>query len=292
MRAMWTSSTAPLRRRRKSAPDGRLAPCRELAAKIRATALRLVHGAKASHIGSCLSSADLLGVLYGGILRVDPARPVWPERDRFILSKGHAGAIVFAALAERGFFPAAELDSYCKAGSLLTGHISHHVPGVEVFTGSLGHGLAIGAGMALAGKADGAAHRVFVMLSDGECDEGSTWEAILFAPHHRLDNLVAIVDFNKIQSLGTVKEVLELKPFAEKWRAFNWAVREIDGHDHGQIHAALTETPFVAGRPSVIIAHTVKGKGVSFMENQLAWHNKSPDAAQLAQALAEVEAAS
>jgi len=262
---------------------------RRLAVRIRAWVLKLVHSANASHAGSCLSEADILGVLYGGVLRVDPKRPDWPGRDRFILSKGHAGAGVFAALGESGFFPIEELHTYCKGGSALTGHISHHVPGVEVSTGSLGHGLPIGVGMALAAQADGLSHRVFVLLSDGECDEGSNWEAILFAPHHRLDNLVVIVDFNKIQSFGSVKEVLDLDPFADKWRAFNWAVREVDGHDHAQIHAALSEAPFTRGKPSVIIAHTIKGKGVSFMEQQLMWHYKSPDAAQLKAALAELE---
>lgn len=263
----------------------------ELARAIRASALRMVHAANASHIGTCLSAADLLAVLYGGVLRVDPARPDWPERDRFILSKGHGGAILYAVLAERGFFPPAWLDTYCRDGSRLGGHITHHgVPGVEVSTGSLGHGLPIGCGMALAGRRGGQPQRVFVMLSDGELDEGSNWEAILFAPQHGLDNLVAVVDYNKIQSFGAVKEVLDLDPLADKWRAFRWAVREVDGHDHREIGGALARVPFEPGRPSVIIAHTVKGKGVSFMEDQLAWHYKSPDAEQLARALAELEA--
>jgi len=262
---------------------------KELARAIRAHVLRMTHKANASHVGSCLSMADILAVLYGGMLRVDPARPDWADRDRFILSKGHAAAAVYAILAECGFFPKEWLDTYCQDGSRLAGHITHHgVPGVEVSTGSLGHGLSIGCGMALAGKRDGRPYRVFVMLSDGECDEGSTWEAVLFAPHHRLDNLIAIVDYNKIQSFGTVKEVLDLEPLADKWRAFRWAVREIDGHDCEQIEGALTSVPFEPGKPSVIIAHTVKGKGVSFMENQLAWHYKSPDDEQLAQALAEL----
>jgi transketolase len=263
----------------------------ELARAIRASALRMVHAANASHIGTCLSTADLLAVLYGEVLRVDPARPDWPERDRFILSKGHGGAIVYAALAERGFFPADWLDTYCRDGSKLGGHIMHKgVPGVEVSTGSLGHGLPIGCGMALAAKRDGRPQRVFVMLSDGELDEGSNWEAILFAPQHGLDNLVAVVDYNKIQSFGSVKEVLDLDPLADKWRAFRWAVREIDGHDHREIGETLARVPFEPGRPSVVIAHTVKGKGVSFMEDQLAWHYRSPDAGQLALALAELEA--
>ena len=260
-----------------------------LATRIRVHVLRMTHRARSSHVGTCLSIADILAVLYGEVLHVDPARPDWPDRDRFILSKGHGTAAVYAVLAECGFFPKGWLDTYCQDGSKLAGHITHHgVPGVEASTGSLGHGLSIGCGMALAGKRDGRPYRVFVLLSDGECDEGSTWEAVLFAPHHCLDNLVAIVDYNKIQAFGTVKEVLDLEPLADKWRAFRWAVREIDGHDYEQIENALTSVPFEPGKPSAIIAHTVKGKGVSFMENQLAWHYKSPDDEQLAQALAEL----
>jgi len=249
----------------------------------------MTHRAKSSHVGTSLSIADLLAVLYGGALRVDPGRPDAPDRDRFILSKGHGCAALYATLAEGGFFPLEWLDTYCQDGSRLAGHITHYgVPGVEVSTGSLGHGLSIGCGMALAGKREERPYRVFVLLSDGECDEGSTWEAALFAPHHCLDNLVAIVDYNKIQAFGTVKEVLDLEPLADKWRAFRWAVQEIDGHDYSQIDNALTSIPFEPGKPSCIVAHTIKGKGVSFMENQLAWHYKSPNAEQLAQALAEL----
>jgi len=263
----------------------------EFARRIRAHALHMVHAAKASHIGGCLSMADLLAVLYTRVLRIDPVNPGDPERDRFILSKGHATAIAYAALAERGFFPTADLASYCRDGSPLTGHISHAVPGVEVSTGSLGHGLPIAVGMALAAKQDASAWRVFCMLSDGECDEGSNWEAILFAPHHRLDNLVAVVDFNKIQSFGSVSDVLELEPFADKWRAFGWRVLEIDGHDLHVIEQAFETALEKNGRPTVIIAHTIKGRGVSFMENKLEWHYKSPSAQQLTAALAEIDAA-
>jgi transketolase len=263
----------------------------DLAARIRGHALRMVHQANASHIGTCLSMADLLAVLYGRVLQIDPARPNWPHRDRFILSKGHGAAILYATLAEQGFFPLEWLDRYCQDGARLGGHItSQGVPGVEVSTGSLGHGLPIGCGIALAGKRTGMGYRVFVMLSDGELDEGSNWEAVLFAPHHHLDNLVAIVDYNKIQSLGHVQEVLDLDPLGEKWRAFQWAVREVNGHCVEEIEDALTGIPFEQGKPSVIIAHTVKGKGVSFMEDQLAWHYKSPSVEQLTQALIEVRA--
>jgi transketolase len=248
----------------------------------------MVHRANSSHIGSCLSAADLLAVLYGSILRLDPKRPAWEDRDRFILSKGHAAAILYAVLAETGFFSRKLLDTFCQTGSPQLGHASHHVPGVEVSTGSLGHGLPIGCGMALSAIRDGRFHRVFVMLSDGELDEGSNWEAILFAGHHKLDNLIAIVDSNKIQSFGSVTEVLDLEPLAAKWRAFGWAVREIDGHECEQVEAALQALPAEHGRPSAIIAHTVKGKGVSFMENDLLWHYRSPSAGELSSALAEL----
>ncbi|MEZ5356972.1 MAG: transketolase [Bryobacteraceae bacterium] len=259
-----------------------------LALRIREHSLRMVHRARASHIASSLSMTDLLAVLYGRVLRVDPARPDWPERDRLIVSKGHAAAALYAVLAERGFFPVEELDRYCESGSRLLGHVSHHVPGVELSTGSLGHGLPVGGGMALASKRGGAGWRVFVLLSDGELDEGSVWEQALLAPQLGLDNLVAIVDYNKMQSFGSVAEVADLAPLADKWRAFRWGVREIDGHDHTAIAAALGQAPFEPGRPSVVIAHTVKGKGVSFMEQDLAWHYRSPDLAQLARALDEV----
>ncbi len=265
---------------------------RELARAIRAHALRMVHRADASHIGTCLSMADILAVLYGDVLRVDPLDPNRPERDRFILSKGHGTAILYAVLAETGFFPVEWLDHYCELGSPLAGHVTRHgVPGVELSTGALGHGLGVGLGMALAGKRDGLDSRVFVVLSDGECDEGSIWEAALLAPQHRLDNLVAVVDYNKIQSFGTIAEVLELHPFAEKWRAFRWDVVELDGHDHSALRQALTAPPSGSGRPTVVLAHTVKGKGVEYMEDRLLWHYRSPTAEQLATALAGLEGA-
>ncbi|MFI5394409.1 MAG: transketolase [Candidatus Binatia bacterium] len=270
---------------------GAAAPCDtiELARQVRRQVLRMVTRAKASHVGSCLSVTDLLAVLYGQVLRVDPARPDDPERDRLILSKGHAAAALYAVLAERGFFPKAWLERYGQDGQPLAGHSHHYgVPGVEVSTGSLGHGLPIGVGMALAAKRDGRTARTFVVLSDGECDEGSVWEAALFAPQHQLANLVAIVDYNKIQSYGTVKEVLDLTPFAEKWRAFRWAVREIDGHNHREILEATRDVPLEPGRPTAIIAHTIKGKGVSFMENLLLWHYRNPSEEQLQQALMEL----
>jgi transketolase len=259
----------------------------ELARRIRFHVLCMTHRAKSAHVGSCFSIVELLVVLYAKTLRVRPAEPAWPERDRFLLSKGHGAAALYAILAESGFFPSSWLDTFYLDGTKLAGHISHdEAPGVEVSTGSLGHGLPIGCGMALAAKREGRNTRVFVMLSDGECDEGSTWEAALFAPHHRLDNLIAIVDYNKIQSLGTVEEVLDLHPLAAKWRAFRWAVQEIDGHDFEQIENALANIPREPKRATCIIAHTVKGKGVSFMENKLLWHYRSPDPEEMRKALA------
>jgi transketolase len=259
-----------------------------LARRLRGHALRMTHRARASHIGSCLSIADLLAVLYGAVLQFDASQPDWAERDRLIISKGHAAAIVYAALAESGFFPVADLDFYSADGGSLSGHVTKTVPGVELSTGSLGHGLPVAAGMAFAAQRSGANWRSFCILSDGEMDEGSNWEAIQFAQHFRLSNLVAIVDYNKIQSFGAVAEVSDLHPLAEKFRAFNWGVHEIDGHDHEALAAALAAPPPLAGRPTAIVAHTIKGKGVSFMEGRLAWHYSNPDAAQLASALAEI----
>lgn len=260
-----------------------------LASSIRRHVLRMTHNSGASHIGTSLSIADLLAVLYGRILRVDPTQSEWPERDRFILSKGHASAALYAALAERGFFPIDWLDTFYQNGSKLVGHVTRgEIPGVEASTGSLGHGLSMACGMSLVGKRARASHRVFALLSDGECDEGSTWEAVLFAGHHQLDNLVAIIDYNKIQSLGRVEEVLDLEPLGDKWRASRWGVREINGHDISEIESALTDIPFEPGKPSCIIAHTVKGKGVSFMEDKLLWHYRAPNAEEFRQASTEL----
>lgn len=263
-----------------------------LARRVRAHALRMVHRVDASHIGTCLSMADLLAVLYGAVLDVDPRHADAERRDRFVLSKGHGAAGLYATLAECGFFEVEELDTYCRDGSRLAGHAHHAVPGVDFSTGALGHGLSLAAGCALAGRApgDGAGFRAFALMSDGECDEGSIWEAALFAGHHGLDNLVGVVDYNKIQSFGRVDAVLDLEPFADKWRAFGWEVREVDGHDHEALHDVLRSLPFAPRRPSLLLAHTVKGKGVSFMEDDLAWHYRSPDADLLERALAELEA--
>jgi transketolase len=261
----------------------------ELALRIRKHAVRMTNLGGSSHVGSVLSMADIVAVLYGAVLRVDPRKPEWPERDRFILSKGHAGAGIYAALAESGFFSTDLLDKHCADGSVLSGHVSHRgVPGVELSTGSLGHGLSIGAGVAYGAKLDNAAHRAFVLLSDGECDEGSTWEAAMFASHHKLDNLVAIIDYNKIQSLGPVDETLALEPFADKWKAFGWTCVEVDGHDHGSLYATLSAVPRVAGKPTCVIAHTTKGKGVSFMERSVLWHYRTPRGSEYDEALNEL----
>lgn len=262
---------------------------RDLAKRVRRDVLHMVHRAKASHVGSCLSSADILAVLYGAVLRTRPTEPEWPDRDRFILSKGHAAAAVYAVLAETGFLERDELDRYGESGSLLMTHVSHRIRGVEFSTGSLGHGLPFGVGKALAAKRLAVAWRTVVLLSDGEMDAGSNWEALMFAAHHRLDNLVAIIDYNKLQSLTTIAETLALEPLADKLRAFGWSVREVDGHDHDALREALTSAPWAPAQPSVLVAHTIKGKGVSFMEHRVEWHYRSPNAALLARAIAEIE---
>jgi transketolase len=263
---------------------------RELAHRIRIHAVRMTNAGGGAHIGAVLSCADILGVLYGGILHVNPSSPKSQTRDRFVLSKGHAGAGLYAALAERGFFPLEQLQTHYQDGSDLSGHVSHKLPGVDVSTGSLGHGLSIAAGMAYSAKLKSASHRVFCLLSDGECDEGSTWEAALFAAHHGLSNLVTIVDYNRIQGIAPLADVIELAPFADKWTAFGWAVREVDGHDHVALQAALAAAPLIPGKPTCLLAHTVKGKGVSFMENTVLWHYRIPRGAEFNAALAELEA--
>ncbi len=263
----------------------------KIANEIRRTVLKMANRAKSAHVGSSLSLVELLSVLYWGILRAKPLNPSWEERDRFILSKGHGCAVLYATLAAKKFFPHRWLDTYYQNGGKLSGHITHHnIPGVEASTGSLGHGLPIGCGMAIAAKRDKKKYRVLVILSDGELDEGSNWEAILFAPHHKLDNLVVIIDYNKIQSLTFVKDTLNLEPLAQKWSTFGWAVKEIDGHNFDEIEKTLAQIPFVKGKPSCVIAHTIKGKGVSFMENDNLWHYRAPDEHELKKALKELEA--
>ncbi len=261
----------------------------QLAKKIRIHAVNMTHYGKSSHIASILSIVDIVSVLYESILNVDPKKPKKLNRDRFILSKGHAGAAIYAALAEKGFFKVSELKKHCSNGSNLSGHVSHkNIPGVEFSTGSLGHGLSVSCGIAYSAKINKSKFRVFALLSDGECDEGSNWEAILFAAHHKLNNLVAIIDYNKLQSIESTHDTLNLEPFAEKWIAFGWQVIEVDGHNHDEIFKALKKNNKIDS-PLCIIAHTTKGKGVSFMENNNLWHYRSPQNAEYRNAIKELE---
>lgn len=262
---------------------------RQLAKSIKVDVLKMVHRARASHVGSCFSIVDIVAVLYSNVLKFRPQDSSWLERDRFVLSKGHAAAAVYAALANVGVIAHSDLETFGDEGSLYMTHISHKIAGVEFSSGSLGHGLPYGVGKALAAKRRNLRWKVFVVLSDGEMDEGSNWEALMFAAHHRLDNIVAIIDYNKLQSLTSVTETLGLEPLVDKLRAFGWEVREIDGHDHGLLNLELNATPWMSGRPSVLLAHTTKGKGVSFMENQVEWHYRSPSAEELSKALTEIE---
>jgi transketolase len=262
----------------------------KLANRIRIHALRMTSLGSSSHIGSIFSVADILAVLYGKILNINPKEPKWVGRDRFILSKGHAGAGVYAALAEKGFFPLERLHDHYQNGSELSGHISHKgIPGVELSTGSLGHGLPVAAGMALAGKLNHKSHRVIALLSDGECDEGTTWEAAMFASHNKLNNLVAIIDRNRLQSMESTEETLALEPFADKWHAFGWHTTEVDAHNYEELIFALTAKNYISySQPLVIIANSIKGKGVSFMENSVLWHYRSPQGDDFENALCEL----
>lgn len=249
----------------------------QLAWKIRRHGIEMTHLSHGSHIGAILSVADIIGVLYNDIANVNPQNPQMPDRDRIILSKGHAGAAIYAALAEKGFFDVEELKTHYADGSRLSGHVSHKgVPGVEFSTGSLGHGLSVAAGMAYGAKKDKKDHSVFVILGDGECDEGSVWEAALMANHYKLNNLVAIIDHNKMQSLDFCENTISLAPFAEKWKAFGWNVLDIDGHNHGDLREAFKNATLSEEKPTVIIANTIKGKGISFMENNILWHYRFP----------------
>lgn len=252
----------------------------ELAWKIRRHGIEMTHLSGGSHIGAILSVADIIAVLYSGVMNIDPKNPQKIDRDRFILSKGHAGASIYAALAENGFFEVEELKTHYQNGSRLSGHVSHHLPGVDFSTGSLGHGLSAGVGMAYAAKKDGKSHKVYVVLGDGECDEGSVWEAALFANHFRLNNLVAIVDHNHMQSMDFQENTLEIENFAEKWKAFGWNVIEVDGNSHEELNVAFEQAEKLskeeAHKPTVIIANTIKGCGVSFMQNDILWHYRFP----------------
>tara|TARA_E500000178_G_scaffold356562_1_gene435498 strand:- start:6570 stop:7361 length:792 start_codon:yes stop_codon:yes gene_type:complete len=258
----------------------------ELAKNIRKHVLKMTSKGKSSHVGSALSIADILAVLYTN-MNINPKDPIDPKRDRFILSKGHAGAAVYAVLAELGFFSKEILDTHYQDGSILSGHVSHKgVPGVEFSTGSLGHGLSVASGFALAAKRKSLNFKSYVLLSDGELDEGSNWEAILFAPHHNLDNLTCIVDYNKLQSLTSVEETLNLEPLKDKITSFGWNVIDIDGHNHDELQESIKKN---TSKPKFIIANTIKGKGISFMENKVVWHYKSANEEELEKGLNELE---
>lgn len=249
----------------------------QLAWKIRRHGIEMTNLSGGSHIGSILSVSDIVAVLYNDIANLDPKEPKKPDRDRIILSKGHAGAAIYAALAEKGFFDTSILKTHYQNGSNLSGHVSHKgVPGVEISTGSLGHGLSIGSGMAYAAKKDNKNHKVFVILGDGENDEGAIWEAALVSHHFKLDNLIAVVDYNKMQSLDFVEKTISLAPLSEKWKAFGWNVIEIDGHNHHELKLAFDIAKKNVGKPSIILANTIKGKGISFMENNILWHYRYP----------------
>jgi len=266
---------------------------KKVAVNIRKHIVTMAARAGVSHSGSALSAVEIVTALYFRIMNINPKKPDWPGRDRFILSKGHAGAALYSVLAERGFFPRSSLKTFCLDKSSFPTHpvfsrISG-VPGVEATTGSLGHGLAMGIGMALAAKHDKGSNRIYVMVSDGECDEGSTWEGFLYAGVKKLDNLTVFIDYNKIQSFGRTADVLDIEPLKDKLRSFRWQVQEIDGHNFEQIIKAVEAANNNHGKPNCIIAHTIKGKGISYMEDKLEWHYRSPDKELLKQALKELD---
>lgn len=261
----------------------------EQARQIRIDILEMIYKAKSGHPGGSLSAADIVTTLYFHVLRIDPANPKWPDRDRFILSKGHACPVMYAALAERGFFSKEVLSTLRQIDSPLQGHPDmKKVPGVEMSTGTLGQGLSVGVGMALGGKLDKKGFRVYVLLGDGEVQEGQVWEAAMSASKYRLDNLTAIIDYNRLQVDGFVDDVMPIEPLGLKWEAFGWHVLEINGHSIAEILAALSEAKNIKHKPTCIIAHTIKGKGVSFMENRPEWHGKAPNEEQYRQALIEL----
>jgi transketolase len=263
---------------------------RKLAASVRRHDLQTVHGAKLGHVGGEMSATDILVTLYFAVLRVDPEKPNDPDRDRFILSKGHSAVALYTTLAHRGFIPMEQLATFAKPLSKLNGHPDRNkVPGVETNTGPLGHGLPVGVGAALAAKLQDASWRVFVLTGDGELQEGSNWEAAMSAAHYKLDNLTVIVDRNRLQQGDWTEQTMHLEPLADKWRAFGWSVAEADGHNIAQLLQTFARVPFEPGKPSCIIAHTHKGQGVSFMRDKAAWHHKVPSADDLEKALQELE---
>jgi transketolase len=259
------------------------------AAELRGKVIEMSHAAQAAHLASSLSCADIVTAAYWHVLNIDPQEPKHPLRDRFILSKGHAAAALYAALAMKGFFPIPELDTYCRDGGRLAEHPpANLLPGVEAATGSLGHGLPLGCGMALSGRIKGERFRVFALLSDGENNEGSVWEAAMFAAAQKLENVCVVIDYNKWQATARSNETLMLAPLADKWTAFGWDAGEIDGHDVGALAEAMQRVPNGSGKPMALIAHTVKGKGVSFMEDDNNWHYRAPTADEVAKARKEL----
>jgi transketolase len=261
------------------------------AAELRRTVIDMIYCAQSGHPGGSLSAADLVTALVFHKLRLDPTNPHWPERDRFILSKGHAAPVLYAALALRGFFPVEELKTLRQLGTRLQGHPDRlKTPGVDMTAGALGHGLAIGTGLALTARMDNLPYHTYVVLGDGELQAGVIWEGALFAAKYHLDNLTAIVDYNGVQLDGMVRDIMPLEPIVDKWRSFGWHVIELHGHNMRQILDALDEADDVHGQPTVLIAHTTKGKGVSFMENQCTWHGRAPTPEQCQQAICELEA--
>ena len=252
---------------------------------LRRVIVRMLQSARRGHVGSAYSVLEILRVLYDDVLRHDPANPRWPGRDRCILSKGHGCLALYAILAEKRFFPEAELGKFCKSDGLLGGHPEHHIPGVEASTGSLGHGMSIALGFALNARLERAGHRTFVVIGDGESDEGSIWEAALAAGKHRLAGFTVLVDYNKHQSYGSTAVVQNLEPLADKWRAFGFGVAEVNGHDVAALRAVLATLPVDAEKPTAVICHTVKGKGVAFAENNMAWHHQNKVTAQDAERL-------
>lgn len=253
--------------------------------ELRRTIVRILEATGRGHVGSALSLVEILRVLYDDVLRYDPKKPGWPERDRFLLSKGHGCLALYVLLAEKGFFPESELWKCSKSDGILGGHPEFVVPGVEASVGSLGHGLSIGLGFALNARYEEAGHRIIVVIGDGESNEGSIWEAALCAGKHRLSNLTVIVDYNKHQSYGSTYEVMDLEPFGDKWRSFGFAVAEVDGHNVDELRSTLSSLPLDPKKPSAIICHTVKGKGFSFVENNMEWHHKNRVTAEEVQAL-------
>ncbi|MBI4187902.1 MAG: transketolase [Chloroflexi bacterium] len=260
-----------------------------MAKKLRRHIITMIGKAGSGHPGGSLSAVEIATALYFRVMRHNPENPTWPDRDRFILSKGHAAPLLYAALAESGYLPVEELDTLRQLSSRLQGHACcTTTPGIEMSAGSLGQGLSFGIGVALAGRLNAQDYRVYVLLGDGECDEGQVWEAAMAAAHFKVDNLVAIVDNNGLQIDGWNRDVMSLAPFNKKWEAFGWNVIEVDGHDLNQIIDAFGQARAVKGQPTAIIAHTIKGKGVSFMENKAAFHGKAPTAAEVELALKEL----